>query len=145
MKHRDNVAANGDIRIYQAVRYLNRDEIERIVRANAARIDFPVDDRHLAVVRSLIEHYRHDGLRPLNAPRAVEERMRFLEEAYEFLGGAGYLHRLFGVAGVPALLARLHWLAGLAADDDADIGDDDGFDAPRLAPAMGPPVPRYAG
>lgn len=133
MKYRDSVTDDGESRLEHAIRHLGRDDIERAARANAARIDFPVDDRHLAVVRSLIEHYRHDGVRL----RAICTGLtvRVLEEAYAFLGGAAYLYELFGVAGARALLARIHRLAGLPLVDD--------FDA--TGHLAGPPGPLCAG
>ena len=141
MNHRNTVAAFGDpgeIRIDQAIRHLGRDEIARTVHANAARLDVPVDDRHLAVIRSLIEHYRHDGVR--RHMLTTEHRMRVLDEAYAFLGGADYLHALFGVADEHALLARIHRLAGLPAVEDADDFAPRGSTTPS-----GPPVSLNAG
>lgn len=104
-----------EIRLDAVIRHLGRDEIERGVRRNARAMRFEVNDEHLAVIRSLIEHYRHDGMR---RPQ-IATLVRVLEEAYEFLGGRTYLYALFGVAGAEELLALIHALAGLPSLDAA--------------------------
>jgi hypothetical protein len=100
---------NTEIRLDAVIRHLGRDDIERGVRRNARAMRFEVNDEHLAVIRSLIEHYRHDGMRRPQTTHLV----RVLDEAYEFLGGRAYLCDLFRVAGAHELLALIHALAGL--------------------------------
>lgn len=98
--------------IYDAVKYVTKDQIEQTVRRNAAARRFEVSDEHLNVIRSLIEHYRHDC--DTRDCGVVQESMRFLEEAYEFRGGRGYLHKLFdALADARGVVAPIHELAGL--------------------------------
>lgn len=100
--------------IYDAVRYLTKDEIEETVRRNAAARQFELNDEHLNVIRSLIAHYRHGA--ETRDCGVGQEPMRFLEEAYAFRGGRSYLHRLFAaVADARGVVAPIHELAGLPA------------------------------
>lgn len=100
--------------IYDAVRYVTKDQIERTVRRNAAARCFDLRDEHLNVIRSLIAHYKRGCC--ARGSRFVQEAMHFLEEAYEFRGGRAYLHSLFeAVTDARGILARRHELAGLPA------------------------------
>lgn len=100
--------------IYDAVRYVTREQIELTARRNAAARCFDLGDEHLNVIRSLIAHYKQGC--SARGSRLVHEAMRFLEEAYEFRGGRAYLHSLFAVvADARGVLARIHELAGLPA------------------------------
>jgi hypothetical protein len=112
MTHLHPTGHRDDTPIYDAVRFMTKDEIEATVRRNAAAKNFDLKDEHMSVIRSLIEHYKHedgrgyagcDGFAPL----------QFLEEAYEFKGGRRYLHRLFGGRDTRDVLAPIHELVGL--------------------------------
>lgn len=112
MNNSERIARDGEIPIYDAVRHLARDEVEKTVRDNAAARDFDVTDEHMSVIHSLIEHYKQD-CRSRDC-LAAHEHMRFLEEAYEFKGGGKYLYRLFdAVPGTRGVLMPIHELAGL--------------------------------
>src|SRR3569832_2828951 len=112
MNNSESITHDGEIPIYDAVRHLTRDEVEKTVRKNAAARPFAVTDEHLDVINSLIEHYKQD-CRSRDC-LAAHEHMRFLEEAYEFKGGGKYLYQLFVVVFVfCGVLLQIHELAGL--------------------------------
>lgn len=114
MNHSVRMTPERETPVYDAVRYLTKDEIEQTVRRNAAARQFDLNDEHLNVIRSLIAHYRQGAeMRNCGVDR---EPMRFLEEAYAFRGGRSYLHRLFAaVADARGVVAPIHELAGLPA------------------------------
>lgn len=112
MNNSESVIHDGEIPIYDAVRYLTREDVEETVRRNAAAMNFAVNDEHLSVIHSLIEHYRQDC--KTRDCLAAHEHMRFLEEAYEYKGGSKYLYMLFdAVPGTRGVLLPIHELAGL--------------------------------
>jgi sulfur relay (sulfurtransferase) DsrC/TusE family protein len=112
MTHAEDTALEIEGLIYDAVRDLTKNELDRTVRKNAAARNFDLTDEHLSVIRSLIEHYQRD-CRTRDC-LAGHEHMRFLEEAYEFKGGSKYLYRLFdAVPGTRGVLRPIHELAGL--------------------------------
>lgn len=112
MNNSESITHDGEIPIYDAVRNLTRDEVEKTVRTNAAARQFDVTDEHLSVIHSLIEHYKQDC--KSRDCLAAHEHMRFLEEAYEFKGGGKYLYRLFdAVPDTRGVLMPIHELAGL--------------------------------
>ena len=109
---RSTATPDRDTPIYDAVRYVTKEQIEQTARRNAAARCFELGDEHLNVIRSLIAHYKR-GCSACGS-RLAQEAMRFLEEAYEFRGGRAYLHSLFAVvADARGVLARIHELAGL--------------------------------
>jgi len=124
MNNSESVIHDGEIPIYDAVRYLTREEVEETVRRNAAAMNFAVNDEHMAVIHSLIEHYKQDC--KSRDCLAAHEHMRFLEEAYEFKGGSKYLYMLFdAVPGTRGVLVPIHELAGLPSlrlDTDKGFG-----------------------
>ena len=123
MNNAESITQDGEIPIYDAVRYLTKAEIEQTVRKNAAARNFNLTDEHMNVIHSLIEHYRQDC--KTRDCLAAHEHMRFLEEAYEFKGGSKYLYMLFdGVPDTRGVLMPIHELAGLPA---LRLEKDEGF------------------
>lgn len=117
------VQAEGETPIYETVKYLTKDEIEQTVRRNAKAMQFDLNDEHLSVINSLIEHYKNDC--KTRDCLAAHEHMRFLEEAYEFKGGSRYLYMLFdAVPGSRGVLQPIHELAGLPS---LPLESDEGF------------------
>lgn len=119
MNNSESVIHDGEIPIYDAVRYLTREEVEETVSRNAAAMNFAVNDEHMSVIHSLIGHYKQDCL-------AAHGHMRFLEETYEFKGGSKYLYMLFdAVPDTRGVLVPIHKLAGLPSlrlDTDKGFG-----------------------
>lgn len=115
---------DGEIPLYGVVRDLTREQIEEMVRRNAAALNFDVTREHMEVIHSLIEHYKQD-CRTRDC-LAAHEHMRFLEEAYESKGGSKYLYMLFdAVPGMRGVLVPIHELAGLPSlrlDTDKGFG-----------------------
>lgn len=115
---------DGEIPLYGVVRDLTREQIEDMVRRNAAALNFDVTREHMEVIHSLIEHYKQDC--KTRDCLAAHEHMRFLEEAYESKGGSKYLYMLFdAVPGMRGVLVPIHELAGLPSlrlDTDKGFG-----------------------
>lgn len=104
----------GENLIYDAVKDLTRDELEQTVRKNAAARNFALNDEHMNVIHSLIEHYKQD-CRDRDC-FGTHEHMRFLEEAYKSKGGGKYLYMLFdAMPDTRGVLMPIHELAGLPA------------------------------
>ena len=123
MNKTQSIIHDGEIPIYEVVRYLTKDEIEQTVRRNAAAMNFDLNDEHMSVIHSLIEHYKQDC--KTRDCLAAHEHMQFLEEAYEFKGGGRYLYMLFdAVPGTRGVLMPIHELAGLPA---LQLETDEGF------------------
>jgi len=124
MNNSKSVTRDGESLIYNAVKYLTREGVEETVRRNAAAMNFAVNDEHMNVIHSLIEHYKQDC--KLRDCLAAHEHMRFLEEAYKFKGGGRYLYMLFdAVPGKRGVLVPIHELAGLPSlrlDTDKGFG-----------------------
>jgi sulfur relay (sulfurtransferase) DsrC/TusE family protein len=112
MNDTETTKNDGEMPIYDAVKNLSMEDLEQTVRKNAGDRDFSLNDEHLEVIHSLVEHYKRDC-----ATRdclAAHEHMRFLEEAYEFKGGGKYLYMLFdALADTRGVLMPIHELAGL--------------------------------
>ena len=102
MNNAESIIHDGEIPIYDAVKYLTKEEVEETVRRNAAAMNFDVNEEHMNVIHSLIEHYKQDC--KTRDCLAAHEHMRFLEDAYEFKGGSKYLYMLFDA--VPGARAR---------------------------------------
>lgn len=106
------VKRDGEFPLYDAVKDLTKNDVEAIVRKNAAQMNFEVRDEHLKVINTLIEHYQkacktEDCL-------AAHEHMRYLENEYADQGGSKYLYMLFdGVPETQGVLSPIHELAGL--------------------------------
>jgi sulfur relay (sulfurtransferase) DsrC/TusE family protein len=115
---------DGEIPLYGVVRDLTREQIEEMVRRNAAALNFDVTREHMEVIHSLIEHYKQDC--KTRDCLAAHEHMRFLEEAYESKGGSKYLYMLFdAVPGMRGVLVPIYELAGLPSlrlDTDKGFG-----------------------
>lgn len=123
MNNSESITEDGEIPIYDAVKYMTKEEIDLTVRKNAAARHFDVTDEHLNVIHSLIEHYKQD-CRSRDC-LAAHEHMRFLEEAYEFKGGSKYLYRLFdALPDTRGVLMPIHELAGLPS---LRLEKDEGF------------------
>lgn len=123
MNNAQSITHDGEIPIYDAVRHLTREAVEKTVRDNAAARHFDVTDEHMNVIHSLIEHYKQDC--KSRDCLAAHEHMRFLEEAYEFKGGGKYLYMLFdGLEGTRGVLMPIHVLAGLPS---LRLETDEGF------------------
>ena len=93
MNDTDSTMHDGEIPIYDAVKHLSKEDLEATVRKNAAAMNFDVNEEHMNVINSLVEHYKQDC--QTRDCLAAHEHMRFLEEAYEFKGGSKYLYMLF--------------------------------------------------
>ena len=114
MSNLNNTIQEGENLIYDAVKDLTEDELERRVRKNAAAKDFHLTSEHLAVIQLLIEHYQRDC--KAQDCFAAHEQMRFLEDACAPKGGSKYLFMLFdAVPDAAGMLMPLHELAGLPA------------------------------
>ena len=124
MNNAESLIHDGEVPIYDAVRNLTREQVEETVRRNAAAMNFDVNEEHMNVIHSLIEHYKQDC--KTRDCLAAHEHMRFLEEAYEFKGGSKYLYMLFdAVPGTRGVLVPIHELAGLPSlqlDTDKGFG-----------------------
>lgn len=112
MNDTETTKNDGEMPIYDAVKNLSKEDLEQTVRKNAGDRDFSLNDEHLEVIYSLVEHYKRDC-----ATRdclAAHEHMRFLEEAFEPKGGGKYLYMLFdALADTRGVLMPIHELAGL--------------------------------
>lgn len=124
MNNAESIIHDGEIPMYDAVKYLGKDEVEETVRRNAAAMNFDVNEEHMNVIHSLIEHYKQDC--KTRDCLAAHEHMRFLEEAYEYKGGSKYLYMLFdAVPDTRGVLVPIHELAGLPSlrlDTDKGFG-----------------------
>ncbi len=124
MNNAESIIHDGEIPIYDAVKFLTKEEVEETVRRNAAAMNFEVTEEHMNVIHSLIEHYKQDC--KTRDCLAAHEHMRFLEEAYASKGGSKYLYMLFdAVPGRRGVLVPIHELAdlpGLRLDTDKGFG-----------------------
>ena len=124
MNNAQSIIHDGEIPIYDAVKFLTKEEVEQTVRRNSEAMNFEVNEEHMNVINSLIEHYKQDC--QTRDCLAAHEHMRFLEEAYEFKGGSKYLYMLFdAVPGTRGVLVPIHELAGLPSlrlDTDKGFG-----------------------
>lgn len=104
---------DGEIPMYHAVRNLSDEQIDQTVRKNAAARNFVLSDEHLAVIHTLVDHYRNDC--QADDCLAAHEQMRFLEDAYQSEGGSKYLYQLFDTPDPQqqGVLTQIHELAGL--------------------------------
>ena len=102
-----------EILIFDAVKNLSKDELEQRVRKNAAARNVVLNDEHMDVIYTLIEHYQQNC--KLDVCLAAHEHVRFLEDAYESKGGARYLHMLFDTPDLEqrSVLTQIHGLAEL--------------------------------
>ena len=114
MNNAESTALEGEKLIYDAVKDMSKDTLEQTVRQNAAAKNFELNDEHLSVIHSLIEHYKQDC--KTRDCLAAHEHMRFLEQAYESKGGSKYLYMLFdALPDTRGVLMPIHELAGLPA------------------------------
>ena len=121
----NTMTQDGEIPVYDAVKNLSNDELERTVKKNAAAKKFALNDEHWGVIHTLVDHYRHDC--NTRDCLAAHEQMRFLEEAYESEGGSKYLYILFDTPNLEkrGVLKQIHELAGLPGlrlDTDKGFG-----------------------
>ena len=123
MNNAENTAPENEYLIYDVVKNLTKDEIDQTVRKNAAAKNFDLNDEHLNVIHSLVQHYKQDC--KTRDCLAAHEHMRFLEEAYEYKGGSKYLYMLFDdMPDTRGVLMPIHELAGLPA---LRLETDEGF------------------
>lgn len=102
----------GELPIYDAVKDLTKEEVEQTVKRNAAEKNFVVNDEHINVIHTLIEHYKQDC--KSDDCLAAHEHMRYLENAFSSKGGSKYLYMLFdAVPDTQGVLTPIHQLAGL--------------------------------
>lgn len=102
----------GEMPIYDAVKDLTKEEVEQTVRLNAAAKNFDVNDEHMKVIHTLIEHYKRDC--KSDDCLAAHEHMRYLENAFADKGGSKYLYMLFdALPDAQGVLTPIHQLAGL--------------------------------
>ncbi len=108
-----NVVKNeAEIPIYDAVKDMSKEEVEQTVRKNAAQKNFAVNDEHIKVIHTLIDHYKEDC--KSQDCMAAHEHMRYLENVYAAKGGSKYLYMLFdAVPDSQGVLSPIHELAGL--------------------------------
>ena len=119
----ENTLHEGENLIYDVVKDMTKNEIEQTVRKTAAAKNFDLNDEHISVIHSLIDHYKQDC--KTRDCLAAHEHMRFLEEAYESKGGSKYLYMLFdAMPDTRGVLMPIHELAGLPA---LRLETDDGF------------------
>lgn len=112
MNDTETTQSEGEMPIYDAVKSLSKADIEQTVRKNAADRHFDLNDEHLDVIQSLVEHYKRDCT--TRDCLAAHEHMRFLEDAYAFKGGSKYLYLLFdALTDTRGVLMPIHELAGL--------------------------------
>ena len=112
MNNSESILNDGEIPIYDAVKDLTTDEVEQTVRKNAAQKNFAVNDEHLKVIHTLIDHYKRDC--KTADCLAAHEHMRYLENAFAARGGSKYLYMLFdAVPDTQGVLSPIHELAGL--------------------------------
>lgn len=112
MNNSESILNDGEIPIYDAVKDLTTDEVEQTVRKNAAQKNFAVNDEHLKVIHTLIDHYKRDC--KTEDCLAAHEHMRYLENAFAARGGSKYLYMLFdAVPDTQGVLSPIHELAGL--------------------------------
>ncbi len=123
MNDNEDTQIDGEMPIYDAVKDMGADELEATVRRNASERNFKLEDAHLDVIRTLVEHYQRDC--KSRDCLAAHEHMRYLEDAYAERGGSRYLYMLFDlVPDVRGVLAPIHDLAGLPA---LRLETDEGF------------------
>ncbi len=114
---------DGEILIYNAVKDLSKSELDQRVKSNASARNFSLNDEHISVIHTLVEHYKRDC--KWRTCLAAHEHMRFLEEAYESKGGGQYLYMLFdALPDARGVLTSIHELAGLPA---LRLESDEGF------------------
>lgn len=102
----------GELPIYDSVKDLTKEEVEQTVKRNAAEMNFAVNDEHLTVINTLIDHYKQDC--KSDDCLAAHEHMRYLENAFADKGGSKYLYMLFDrVPEAQGVLTPIHQLAGL--------------------------------
>ena len=112
MNESEAIKRDGEFPLYDAVKDLTKDEVESIVRQNAAQKNFVVNDEHLKVINTLIEHYKKECMS--EDCLAAHEHMRFLENEFADRGGSKYLYMLFdAVPDTQGVLSPIHELAGL--------------------------------
>ena len=115
---------DGELPLYDAVKDLTKEDIERTVKQNAAAKNFVVNDEHLNVIYTLIDHYKQDC--KSDDCLAAHPHMRYLENAFSDQGGSKYLYMLFdAVPDSQGVLSPIHALAGLPSlrlQTDAGFG-----------------------
>ena len=112
MNESEAVKDDGEIPIYDAVKDLTKEDIETTVRRNAAQKNFVLNDEHLKVIHTLIDHYKNDC--KSRDCLAAHEHMRYLENEFSSNGGSKYLYMLFdAVPDTQGVLSPIHELAGL--------------------------------
>jgi sulfur relay (sulfurtransferase) DsrC/TusE family protein len=115
MNHAQNTMMHdGEIPMYDAVKDLSKEDLERTVRENASARNFALNNEHMEVIHTLVDHYREDC--KTRDCLAAHEHIRFLEDAYESRGGSKYLYMLFDIQpDMHGVLVPIHDLAGLPA------------------------------
>lgn len=112
MNESEAIKRDGEFPLYDVVKDLTEDDVENIVRQNAAQKNFVVNDEHLKVINTLIEHYKKEC--KSEDCLAAHEHMRYLENEFADRGGSKYLYMLFdAVPDTQGVLTPIHELAGL--------------------------------
>ncbi len=112
MNNSETTALDTESPLYDAVKDLTKEEIEAAVKTNAAAKNFTVNDEHLNVIHTLINHYKQDC--KTGDCMAAHEHMRYLENAFAQKGGSKYLYMLFdALPDSQGVLSPIHELAGL--------------------------------
>lgn len=123
MNESEAVKRDGEFSLYDAVKDLTENDVENIVRQNAAEKNFDLNNEHLKVINTLIEHYKKEC--KADDCLAAHEHMRYLENKFADRGGSKYLYMLFdAVPDTQGVLTPIHELAGLPS---LRLQEDKGF------------------
>ena len=109
---------DGEVSIYDAVKDLSESEIKARVERVAKNTDFTIDNEHMEVIITLIDHYK--DICETEDCHAASPHMRYLNDIYQDQGGSKYLYHLFdqgssiGSGGSEVgIITRIHELAEL--------------------------------
>lgn len=117
---------DGERQLFNAVNELSYADIACRVRENADALGLEVNDEHLAVINTLVDHYRQDCQQ--DDCRAASPHMRYLIDEFHDRGGSKYLYQLFDQSGsgndlgVLTLIHRLADLPSLTHNEDEGFG-----------------------
>ncbi len=117
---------DGERPLFSAVNELSYADIAYRVQENAGALGLAVNDEHLAVINTLVDHYRQDCQQ--QDCRAASPHMRYLIDEYSDRGGSKYLYQLFDQAesadelGVLTLIHQLAGLPSLTHNEDEGFG-----------------------
>ncbi len=117
---------DGERPLFNAVNQLSDADLAYRARQNAGELGLTLNDEHLAVINTLVDHYRQHCQQ--EDCRAASPHMRYLIDEYSDRGGSKYLYRLFDQSdsadelGVLTLIHRLAGLPSLTHNEDEGFG-----------------------